>query len=129
MQDISQRERLALMFPRLFPLLPYGVGRLVDDGLPFELTDAQKNLLAQMKAIVVEEKERQLSKEGITRTMKKFDDESAVYESPFGLTPDKRVAPCGRNDVCPCGSGRKYKRCCIKVKGPIINGGLNHAGR
>ena len=21
----------------------------------------------------------------------------------------------GRNDPCPCGSGRKYKQCCLKV--------------
>ena len=20
----------------------------------------------------------------------------------------------GRNDLCPCGSGKKYKRCCLK---------------
>ncbi|HET9183463.1 MAG TPA: SEC-C metal-binding domain-containing protein [Candidatus Angelobacter sp.] len=20
----------------------------------------------------------------------------------------------GRNDLCPCGSGRKFKRCCLK---------------
>ena len=24
-----------------------------------------------------------------------------------------RVMPPGRNDLCPCGSGRKYKRCCM----------------
>lgn len=23
-----------------------------------------------------------------------------------------RIAKAGRNDPCPCGSGRKYKRCC-----------------
>jgi hypothetical protein len=23
-----------------------------------------------------------------------------------------RVAKAGRNDPCPCGSGKKYKRCC-----------------
>jgi len=23
----------------------------------------------------------------------------------------------GRNELCPCGSGKKYKRCCIKSKG------------
>lgn len=23
-----------------------------------------------------------------------------------------RGEPCGRNDACPCGSGRKYKKCC-----------------
>ncbi len=26
----------------------------------------------------------------------------------------KRVAKVGRNDVCPCGSGKKYKQCCGK---------------
>lgn len=23
--------------------------------------------------------------------------------------------PLGRNDLCPCGSGRKYKRCCLPL--------------
>jgi uncharacterized protein YecA (UPF0149 family) len=27
--------------------------------------------------------------------------------NPFASTPK-----IGRNDPCPCGSGRKYKRCC-----------------
>jgi preprotein translocase subunit SecA len=27
--------------------------------------------------------------------------------------PARRIAPkVGRNDPCPCGSGRKYKKCC-----------------
>ena len=26
--------------------------------------------------------------------------------------PAKRVETAGRNDPCPCGSGKKYKRCC-----------------
>jgi hypothetical protein len=26
--------------------------------------------------------------------------------------PPARKAKTGRNDLCPCGSGRKYKRCC-----------------
>ena len=24
----------------------------------------------------------------------------------------KHAAKVGRNDICPCGSGKKYKRCC-----------------
>ena len=28
------------------------------------------------------------------------------------LTPRKNVAKPGRNDPCPCGSGKKYKKCC-----------------
>src|ERR1019366_2192283 len=36
------------------------------------------------------------------------------------FTPEpRRYAPkVGRNDLCPCGSGKKYKRCC---GGPIVN--------
>lgn len=32
------------------------------------------------------------------------------WRSPAGKTAPTRRA--GRNDPCPCGSGRKYKRCC-----------------
>lgn len=31
---------------------------------------------------------------------------------------ERRVAPkIGRNDPCPCGSGRKYKQCCLNALG------------
>ena len=30
-----------------------------------------------------------------------------------GLTP-QQTANVGRNDLCPCGSGKKYKKCCGK---------------
>jgi len=30
------------------------------------------------------------------------------------LTPIHREGPkIGRNDLCPCGSGKKYKKCCL----------------
>jgi preprotein translocase subunit SecA len=35
-------------------------------------------------------------------------DGSAVSAAPTGI-PDSKV---GRNDLCPCGSGKKYKKCC-----------------
>lgn len=32
----------------------------------------------------------------------------------------------GRNDLCPCGSGKKYKKCCIgKDEATIVNSGLD----
>jgi len=36
------------------------------------------------------------------------------YESePSSIAPMRREAPkVGRNDACPCGSGKKYKKCC-----------------
>ena len=36
-----------------------------------------------------------------------------------GKAPDltRRAEKLGRNDPCPCGSGRKYKQCCLKLAG------------
>jgi len=47
------------------------------------------------------------------------DDNGAFYlpkgSSPhFGFEPYQRETPkVGRNDPCPCGSGKKYKKCCL----------------
>ena len=30
------------------------------------------------------------------------------------ITPKRAAARVGRNDPCPCGSGKKYKKCCGK---------------
>lgn len=38
-----------------------------------------------------------------------------------------RAARIGRNDPCPCGSGRKYKRCCIDALGNEAGGDVNDA--
>lgn len=38
-----------------------------------------------------------------------------VKSSGGSGTPERRVAPkIGGNDPCPCGSGRKFKRCCSR---------------
>lgn len=49
----------------------------------------------------------------------------AGYQAAFrrdgsirGETVRRRGAVTGRNDPCPCGSGRKYKKCCMDVLGP-----------
>jgi len=36
-----------------------------------------------------------------------------------GEPPRKVVQPPGRNELCPCGSGRKYKKCCMQKSNPI----------
>ena len=39
----------------------------------------------------------------------------AFLERASGKAPDltRKAAKVGRNDPCPCGSGRKYKQCCL----------------
>jgi preprotein translocase subunit SecA len=44
-------------------------------------------------------------------------DKAILYDGDFDdaddTTPYKRESPkVGRNDPCPCGSGKKYKKCC-----------------
>jgi len=34
----------------------------------------------------------------------------------MGLKPSTKTKP-GRNDPCPCGSGKKYKKCCYPKYG------------
>jgi uncharacterized protein len=36
----------------------------------------------------------------------------ADYERTVGTMPSRHRPKVGRNDVCPCGSGRKFKKCC-----------------
>ena len=37
----------------------------------------------------------------------------ASWSTEPPASPAGHDAPPGRNDLCPCGSGRKYKRCCL----------------
>jgi uncharacterized protein YecA (UPF0149 family) len=62
-----------------------------------------------------ERKQAQLRKmsSGISkRTVKWFKDHAnnQFHKSVASIT----VTKVGRNDPCPCGSGKKYKRCCLK---------------
>ncbi|MFC1770475.1 preprotein translocase subunit SecA [Candidatus Margulisiibacteriota bacterium] len=47
-----------------------------------------------------------------------FEDQSQMYynktESHSPVLTSRKTNKIGRNDPCPCGSGRKYKKCCMK---------------
>jgi hypothetical protein len=50
------------------------------------------------------------------------DDEDEEYNEPGQLklvTPVKRAPSRGRNDPCPCGSGKKYKKCHLHSDAPF----------
>jgi len=40
--------------------------------------------------------------------LRSFRDDGSVR----GTTFEKKCSPIGRNDPCPCGSGKKFKKCC-----------------
>ena len=75
----------------------------------FELFDEFMNRIDQnvaillLKAEVRQNTERKQTLEGHAN-----DGKEKVKKAP------KRVNKIGRNDPCPCGSGKKYKQCCGK---------------
>lgn len=61
-----------------------------------------------------------------TDTMEdRLDRKLASIQDMFGDTgsvEQRRVVKIGRNDPCPCGSGKKYKQCCLKKSEPSVDG-------
>ncbi|WP_301201191.1 DUF1186 domain-containing protein [Plebeiibacterium marinum] len=80
--------------------------------------------------IISESKKDRISKDEILDIDKRYDDllnkwfdfmNEKEYETPFNSSiwdnvnqPVLNESKVGRNDPCPCGSGKKYKKCCLE---------------
>ncbi|NLF08441.1 MAG: hypothetical protein GX594_10750 [Pirellulaceae bacterium] len=42
-------------------------------------------------------------------------DSGSGYSEPQPIRREQALV--GRNDPCPCGSGKKFKKCCLKKQG------------
>lgn len=71
----------------------------VKDGIPFEPAENIDNLLDDAAA-------------AIPRAITALHKLAKIRSRPVELTRWPKI---GRNDPCPCGSGKKYKRCCGAV--------------
>src|SRR5262249_7759950 len=63
--------------------------------------------------------------EALADTSLEFGDEDDL--SSFPTTLVRRDNHVGRNDPCPCGSGKKYKKCCYGKTGMSVETDVNHA--
>lgn len=43
----------------------------------------------------------------------KFTDQALLACAIFQAYIERKFFGVGRNDLCPCGSGKKFKRCCL----------------
>ncbi|MDT8335833.1 MAG: SEC-C metal-binding domain-containing protein, partial [Desulfurivibrionaceae bacterium] len=79
---------------------------LEDAGLPGEVREALQGLVSQAGYDV--EHQRELAM-GVIAALSavRVCDALRTYRAPRG----DRV---GRNDPCPCGSGKKHKKCCLR---------------
>jgi len=75
------------------------------------------NLFDQMLSIINKETTLYLLKAEIKQNLERKQVEKPTGDNSSDKTSTrspKRVTKVGRNDPCPCGSGRKYKQCCGK---------------
>jgi uncharacterized protein len=49
---------------------------------------------------------------GLLRAYRYFREQRQVSPGAHRTEPRRNAPKVGRNDPCPCGSGKKYKRCC-----------------
>lgn len=55
----------------------------------------------------IEEKDM-TPKQAVERMVSQFD-----HRTKLGILRNKRIKAIGRNKPCPCGSGKKFKKCCL----------------
>ncbi len=76
----------------------------------FDLFDAMLQKIDQDISIFLLKAEirQNIERKEVTKTKHTNEDKSDKKQTP------KHVKKVGRNDLCPCGSGKKYKQCCGK---------------
>ncbi|MGE4560981.1 MAG: YchJ family metal-binding protein, partial [Desulfobulbus sp.] len=75
------------------------------------LVEFRATALADERLIVLRERSRFVREQGAWRYV---DGEFIEEEQPVAAVPSSpaKAKKVGRNDPCPCGSGRKFKKCC-----------------
>jgi preprotein translocase subunit SecA len=72
-----------------------------------------------MKSVIVEEE--QIEREEVAVNVTAVSGGEGGGEAPR-KQPVRRADKVGRNDPCPCGSGKKYKNCCLKTEKSVTAG-------
>ena len=78
----------------------------------------ERRLLSEKERLEQEEQRLLLEKESAERALRELKTKEqllrrqiAEEQSQHESSSKRKV---GRNDPCPCGSGKKYKKCCLK---------------
>ncbi len=90
---------------------PFAYGARFDDAVVSDYIDARESLVMLRDNIPVDHPRFDGKVEALDRQLLRYADFS-VYEETADLDkPKEKAAKIGRNDPCPCGSGKKYKKC------------------
>ncbi len=82
--------------------------------------DPDPEMRPYKKPISAEQREKLIigAAAGVMNIYRYFQSQDDAWNTPLapsGLTYRRTSPKTGRNDLCPCGSGKKYKHCCGKV--------------
>lgn len=79
------------------------------------ITEIQEEIVKLiMKSVISEEEEIEREEVAINATPSSGDERET--EQKVKKQPIRRTEKIGRNQPCPCGSGKKYKNCCLKAE-------------
>jgi len=90
--------------------------------LEMMLAGAQGLLAAEQKEVATD---RFLSQTPVLKLLPK---EKPPVVIASGQTMRRPIKKTGRNEPCPCGSGKKYKKCCLSKERELLRDASSHAG-
>lgn len=91
---------------------PFAKGARSEDSLVSSYIDSRESLVMIKEGIPVTHPEFDAKVQELDRELLRHADFS-VYDRPRNIvTPPDESTKIRRNDQCPCGSGKKYKKCC-----------------
>jgi hypothetical protein len=97
------------LIKKILALLPPGVlGELKSGEINYHDPAFQKALKEHILHLSGDKKAE------LNRILKTNQKEIKKVSGDRGITEYKDTRAVGRNDKCPCGSGKKYKQCCIR---------------
>ncbi|WP_428910049.1 SEC-C metal-binding domain-containing protein [Niallia sp. Krafla_26] len=86
------------------------VQKLIEDGYDSMLLDLDKSLYANIVINEVDQPHRLELEKSLEEEARLQEERNSMLD-PF--TMPVKTEKVGRNDPCPCGSGKKYKKCCM----------------
>lgn len=75
-----------------------------------------------MKSVISEEEEIEREEVAVNAVASSGEQQAAAAKPAVKKQPVRRTEKIGRNQPCPCGSGKKYKNCCLKEERSVKSG-------
>jgi len=87
------------------------IEKLLEDGFDASMLDLEESLYANLVLNKINYPYLEQMKASLEEKERHYQEIQKQLANPIRKTKTEKI---GRNDPCPCGSGKKYKKCCMK---------------